>query len=223
MVKLADGASKPISKIHVGERIRNAKPNSPRPQAHVVEGVIVTTTDSDLIDLTIATPSGPYVITTTSHHLFWIVDAQRWVEASAIVVGSGVQSENGSKLTVTSRRSYHFAIATYDLTVEGVHSYEVLAGHQGVLVHNCPADSDGEGRAQNPQGPGESPIWKNFTPYRSGTKTNGLTGKARRLYEWDYTHNDIEVYNGRGRHLGSMNPLTGEMYKPAVTGRTIPR
>ena len=33
--------------------------------------------------------------------------------------------------------------------------------------------------------------------------------------------NDIEVYDKNGKHLGSMDPTTGEMYKPAVPGRTI--
>ncbi len=46
-------------------------------------------------------------------------------------------------------------------------------------------------------------------------------GKKRKYYEWDHTHNDIEVYNFRGIHLGSMNPQSGKMYKPAVDGRTI--
>lgn len=39
--------------------------------------------------------------------------------------------------------------------------------------------------------------------------------------EWDHTHNDIEVYDNKGRHLGSMDPTTGKMYKPPVPGRTI--
>ena len=41
------------------------------------------------------------------------------------------------------------------------------------------------------------------------------------LYEWDHAHNDIEVYDSNGKHLGSMDPITGEMYKPAVKGRKI--
>ena len=33
--------------------------------------------------------------------------------------------------------------------------------------------------------------------------------------------NDIEVYDRNKKHLGSMNPVTGEMYKPAEKGRTL--
>ena len=29
--------------------------------------------------------------------------------------------------------------------------------------------------------------------------------------EWDHTHNDIEVYDNKGRHLGSMDPTTDQM------------
>jgi hypothetical protein len=44
---------------------------------------------------------------------------------------------------------------------------------------------------------------------------------GKRLYTWDALHEEIEVFNGRGKHLGTMNPITGEMVKPAVPGRTI--
>ena len=66
-----------------------------------------------------------------------------------------------------------------------------------------------------------SPVWKDLDPYRGQTKTNGLSGKKKQYYEWDHTHNDIEVYDSAGRHLGSMDPTTGQMIKPPVKGRTI--
>lgn len=67
----------------------------------------------------------------------------------------------------------------------------------------------------------DSKIWQKTQQWRGQTRTNGLPGRRREYYEWDYTHNDIEVYDRRGRHLGSKDPSTGEMYKPAVEGRTI--
>jgi hypothetical protein len=54
----------------------------------------------------------------------------------------------------------------------------------------------------------------------SQLKSSG-SGSKKQYYDWDYTHNDIEVYNSKGRHLGSMDPMTGEMYKLPVPGRTI--
>ncbi len=70
----------------------------------------------------------------------------------------------------------------------------------------------------------ESPIWKGLKPHKGDIKTNGLSGKEERFYDWDYTHNDIEVYGPHGRqHLGSMDPVTGEIYRPGELGRNIKR
>jgi hypothetical protein len=52
-------------------------------------------------------------------------------------------------------------------------------------------------------------------------RTNGLSGKKARYYGWDYTHGNVEVYNGRGEHLGVADPETGEMIGEAVKGRRI--
>lgn len=66
----------------------------------------------------------------------------------------------------------------------------------------------------------ESPGWQNLENAGNGRKKSGKGSKTR-YHEWDNTHNDIEVYNNDGRHLGSMDPTTGEMYKDPVPGRTI--
>jgi hypothetical protein len=68
------------------------------------------------------------------------------------------------------------------------------------------------------KGPGLSPIFKAFNNFRGKTKTDGI-GKNKKYYEWDFTHNDIEVYDNKGKHLGSMDPFSGEMIKPPVNGR----
>jgi Cytotoxic len=44
---------------------------------------------------------------------------------------------------------------------------------------------------------------------------------GKRLYTWDSLHGEIEVFNARGKHLGTMDPKTGRMTKAAVRGRTI--
>jgi RHS repeat-associated protein len=62
----------------------------------------------------------------------------------------------------------------------------------------------------------DSPIWKQGEPYRGGLRVKG-----DEIWDWDDAHNDIEVYDRRGRHLGSRNPTTGELYKPPVRGRYL--
>ncbi len=75
-------------------------------------------------------------------------------------------------------------------------------------------------RIENPE-KADSPIWKGLQSDKNGRKNNGKKGKKKEIYEWDHTHNDIEVYDGRGKHKGSMDPTSGEIYKPPVPGRKI--
>jgi hypothetical protein len=44
---------------------------------------------------------------------------------------------------------------------------------------------------------------------------------GKRFYTWDSLHGEVEVFNGRGRHLGAMDPKTGNWIKVAVRGRSI--
>ena len=66
----------------------------------------------------------------------------------------------------------------------------------------------------------ESSVWKKFENYRNGIKRSG-TGSRTRYYKWDNLHNDIEMYDAKGRHLGSLDPRTGLRYKAPALGRTI--
>jgi hypothetical protein len=43
----------------------------------------------------------------------------------------------------------------------------------------------------------------------------------KRLYEWDHTHGEIEVYNRWGYHLGALDAVTGELIKGPRKGRRI--
>ena len=67
----------------------------------------------------------------------------------------------------------------------------------------------------------ESPVWKNLKSFRGKIKTNALKGKDKRFFTWDHTHGDIEVFDAQGKHLGSMEAVSGEMTKPPVPGRRL--
>jgi hypothetical protein len=43
----------------------------------------------------------------------------------------------------------------------------------------------------------------------------------KRLYTWDELHGEIEVFNSRGRHLGSADSISGEIIKEPVRGRKL--
>ena len=65
-----------------------------------------------------------------------------------------------------------------------------------------------------------SPVWKKLNNFKGKIKTSG-SGRNKRYFQWDHTHSDIEVYNHQGIHMGSMHPITGELYKPPVKGRKL--
>ena len=74
-----------------------------------------------------------------------------------------------------------------------------------------PEGGDGK-RVTNPS-KSESSVWKRLENFKNGIKRSGRGGQTR-YYKWDKLHNDIEVFDSRGQHRGSMDPKTGEMYKP---------
>jgi hypothetical protein len=65
--------------------------------------------------------------------------------------------------------------------------------------------------------------------YRVRAKTPMGGGKLRprwrmpsgHILEWDYQHGTVEVYDGRGNHLGEHDAHTGQQTGRAVAGRTV--
>jgi hypothetical protein len=53
-----------------------------------------------------------------------------------------------------------------------------------------------------------------------GTQRWASDGR-KRLYTWDSLHGEVEVFNGRGKHLGVIHAVTGQWIKDAVPGRSI--
>ncbi|WP_158009923.1 colicin E3/pyocin S6 family cytotoxin [Carbonactinospora thermoautotrophica] len=60
-------------------------------------------------------------------------------------------------------------------------------------------------------------FWKSLKPWRGKCRTDG-----KRIYYWDYTHNDLGVFNKKtGKHLGSAHPDTGDIIKGPVKTREL--
>ncbi|MFI9384807.1 polymorphic toxin-type HINT domain-containing protein [Kutzneria sp. NPDC052558] len=76
-------------------------------------------------------------LTTTYHHPFYDVTQSAFVDAVDLRVGDQLQTADGTTAEVTSIRAYHQTQTTYDLTIDGLHTYYVAAGLTPVLVHNC--------------------------------------------------------------------------------------
>ncbi|WP_328606858.1 polymorphic toxin-type HINT domain-containing protein [Amycolatopsis sp. NBC_00345] len=132
-VLMADGGTKPIAEVKVGDEIMNAEPDGRGVEVHTVTAVHVTTDDQDRVELT--TASGPDQVNTTEHHQIWEARSHHWVEAGQLQPGDKFETLTGN-LTITKVRAGVEQGTTYDLTIDSVHTYYVLAGTSPVLVHN---------------------------------------------------------------------------------------
>ncbi|MGW4876465.1 RHS repeat-associated core domain-containing protein [Streptomyces sp. NPDC004262] len=155
-VRLADGASKPISKVRAGDTVLATDPQTGVTAPEKVQRVIVTTTDKDFTTLTLDTsptrgpphakpsssPSTKQTLTTTWHHPFWDVNHHRWTDAHNLTPGTELRTEGGTTVTLAEVHNFHQHQTTYDLTVGKLHTYYVLAGATPVLVHNCGGEID---------------------------------------------------------------------------------
>ncbi|MGW3448651.1 polymorphic toxin-type HINT domain-containing protein [Streptomyces sp. NPDC001076] len=135
-VKMADGSVRAIEKVTAGDQVLNARPGDTAAERHDVVLAHRTTTYTRFTDLTVATPSGRRTVTGTSDHPFWDLTTGSWTDAGRLTAGHRLQTLDHGTVTVVDVASYTKPQVTYDLTVEGVHSYFVMAGDSPVLVHN---------------------------------------------------------------------------------------
>jgi len=161
-VLMADGSSRPISQVKVGDQVADSVPGDATLQTHAVQKVIVTQTDRDFVDLTIKklattlgkaaaglalaaaavlgsaapTSADTSTVTTTYHHPFYDVTQAAFVDAVDLHPGDQLQTADGTIAEVTVVRAYHQTATTYDLTIDGLHTYEVVTGDTAILVHN---------------------------------------------------------------------------------------
>ncbi|GAA2774503.1 polymorphic toxin-type HINT domain-containing protein [Streptomyces showdoensis] len=137
-VQLADGTTKSIEEVKEGDQVLATDPQTGKTRTQTVERLITTPDDKEFTDLTLTSADGKSSsLTTTWHHPFWDATARRWTEASTLTSGHELRAPDGTPITITHVRNYHHTVVTYDLTVDSLHTYYVLAGEISVLVHNC--------------------------------------------------------------------------------------
>ncbi|GHE54185.1 polymorphic toxin-type HINT domain-containing protein [Streptomyces capitiformicae] len=136
-VQMADGSTKDIEDIEVGDEILATDPETGETGARKITRLIVTDDDKLFNELSIATDDGIEKLTATYEHPFWSPSEQDWVEAGVLAPGMSLLSEEGKTVVVTANRAYEDSVRTYNLTVDDLHTYYVLAGDAPILVHNA--------------------------------------------------------------------------------------
>lgn len=135
-VLMADGSRRAIETVGIGDQVLATDPRAGETRARTVEDLIVTGLDTSFNELSIGTPHGTEHLTATYEHPFWAPSEGIWIKAGSLDSGMTLRTADGSTATVEGNRSFTQHARTYNLTVDGLHTYYVFAGSTPVLVHN---------------------------------------------------------------------------------------
>jgi hypothetical protein len=135
-VQMADSSRTNIEDVRVGDLVLATDPVTGETGPRAVLNQIITEDDKHFDELTLATRDGSQKLTATYEHPFWSPSAHRWLKARELTPGTTLLSSDGSTVEVTANRSFDQHARTYNLTIDGLHTYYVLAGGTPVLVHN---------------------------------------------------------------------------------------
>ncbi|CCH28448.1 RHS repeat-associated core domain-containing protein [Actinosynnema sp. NPDC047251] len=128
-VRMGDGTTKPISEIAVGEQVAAVDPTTGRSGAHEVTDLIRGTGEKRMVELTITLDGRTSTLTTTAGHPFWADGA--WAEADELRAGQHLYEG-----VVVATRTWTESRSVYNLTVDTLHTFQVVSGDADVLVHN---------------------------------------------------------------------------------------
>ncbi|WP_338694773.1 DNRLRE domain-containing protein [Streptomyces sp. Q6] len=142
-VVLADGSSRSIEKLKVGDEVVATDPETGDTRARQVTGTRSHQGEKDLVTLTVGSGGKDgkggkaFQLTSTAAHLYWLPDYGKWVEAKDLKSGMWLQTAAGTWVQISAIDTAHRSARVHNLSVEGVHTYYVGAGSGAVLVHNC--------------------------------------------------------------------------------------
>ncbi|WP_150244127.1 RHS repeat-associated core domain-containing protein [Nocardiopsis quinghaiensis] len=182
-VVMADGSTRPIEEVEVGEKVLATDPETGEQTARTVLATIIGSGSKHLVEITVdpttereaiggdagseaedeqaeqAGVPGPIaagdVIIATDEHPFWVPDLGTWVDAIDLDPGTWLQTSAGTWVQVSAVQAWTQAATVHNLTVQGVHTFHVTAGDLDVLNHNsAPLCHLHGGGKGSPDGPG---------------------------------------------------------------------
>jgi hypothetical protein len=171
-VLMADGSTKPIKDVAIGDRVLATDPRTGETRPEPVTDVTSSSGDKTMVRLSVRTAGGTGSVLATDTHPFWNVTTRSWTDAADLKAGDVVRDQRGTSTTVTATRSLARQQTVNNLTVGSLHTYYVLAGPTPVLVHNANSCST-FGFTNAPKVPGVYVItMKDGKVYVGGSSTN---------------------------------------------------
>ena len=197
-VLMADGRTKPISDVEVGDLVQAVDPEHSQNRTSQSVTNLHLNRDTYLADITVVADGHSAILHTTQNHPFWDHTLGHWVPARELQPGHQLGTPDGSLVAVVAVRSFITAQYMYNLTIADVHTYYVVAGNASVLVHNAPCRTFGFSNA--PKVPGTYTItMKDGRVYVGASASDvharihaAFTDKDAAVYQAGYTPADVD-------------------------------
>ncbi|MER7760701.1 HYD1 signature containing ADP-ribosyltransferase family protein [Streptomyces sp. NPDC097619] len=139
-VLLANGRSKPISQVKVGDLVLATDPKTGKTVAKKVTAEIVGQGKKALTRVTLQVGNKLLAVVATDGHPFWVPELDEWVEAKDLNPRQYLRTSAGTLVQITAIERWTQTARVYNLAVADLHTYYVLAGATPILVHNCNDD-----------------------------------------------------------------------------------
>ena len=137
-VQMADGTTKPIEDVREGDWIVAHEPTGEIQQARFRVVANHQNSTKRVIAIEVVDRLGREgALDATGEHPFW-TQTDGWVSADELHAGDRLVNHLGETVTVESVAARSLETPTFNLTVEGVHTYFVVSNGVSVLVHNQP-------------------------------------------------------------------------------------
>jgi hypothetical protein len=228
-VLLASGKVIPISQVKAGDVVANApagESSAAKSEKSTVSKLIVTKDDAGYTEVSVKSGDKHWTIKGTAFHLYWDATTNSWTEADQLKVGDRLQSADGQSEIITAVHSTELASApypvTYNLTVNGLHTYYISGNGISVLVHNCGEEEQGEEDQGDPEGA------KKMAQRTFNTLLNAGTNGAMNLAQQRITNGDgpnskgINILDiGKSALIGGVGGYAGSLLAESGPALTI--
>lgn len=138
MVLMADGSTKPIESVKMGDKVLAGDPGTGESRTETVTAEIKGNGVKQLVKIEVEVNGEEASVTATDGHPFWVPEAGGWLEAGDLKPGQWLRTSSGTYAQISKiKRWTNPSVTVYNLSVSNLHTYYVLAGQTPVLVHNA--------------------------------------------------------------------------------------
>ncbi|MFE7635882.1 polymorphic toxin-type HINT domain-containing protein, partial [Kitasatospora sp. NPDC057518] len=132
-VLMADGSTRAIETVVIGDEVLATDPATGLTGPRRVWATIYGPDDRDFTDISLGAGQS---LTSTDHHPFWSENRKQWVDAVDLQTGDELRAPDGQPQRIEDVRHWNTLQPAYNLAVDELHTYYVVAGTTPVLVHN---------------------------------------------------------------------------------------